>query len=255
MARGAGCLNWARPDLWGAEVGNRPGLPDRGGLGSAYLFPALSSAGASLASPCPVSTPRSSNRTGPFKASGSRTRLDHPFAHGELSGPSLQAVQPQVFVQVALREPCLPGTADLVLGLQPSAKPVPHVVVHEPVGLLHRAQPKIVRPALQFPVDLGDLVVDLTRCPPPFRQLADRAAEPVDRLPRRASARCRPPPSAGCSNGRWCTPGSRTTPPAGGRAASWSRSPSASASTSSPASPPSLRPRCRGSRSRSHPHN
>ena len=35
MARGAGCLNWASPDLWGAEVGNRPGLPDRGGLGSA----------------------------------------------------------------------------------------------------------------------------------------------------------------------------------------------------------------------------
>ena len=31
MARGAGCLNWASPDLWGAEVGNRPGLPDRGG--------------------------------------------------------------------------------------------------------------------------------------------------------------------------------------------------------------------------------
>ena len=31
MARGAGCLNRARPDLWGAEVGNRPGLPDRRG--------------------------------------------------------------------------------------------------------------------------------------------------------------------------------------------------------------------------------
>ena len=37
MARGAGCLNWASPDLWGAEVGNRPGLPDRGRLGLAYL--------------------------------------------------------------------------------------------------------------------------------------------------------------------------------------------------------------------------
>jgi endo-1,4-beta-xylanase len=43
MARGAGCLNWASPDLWGAEVGNCPGLPDRGGGGS-------------------VSTPRSSNQ-------------------------------------------------------------------------------------------------------------------------------------------------------------------------------------------------
>src|SRR5687767_7050979 len=28
MARGAGCLNWARPDPWGAGAGNCPGLPD-----------------------------------------------------------------------------------------------------------------------------------------------------------------------------------------------------------------------------------
>src|SRR6202035_4957502 len=47
----------------------------RGGLGALYLFPALSSAGASLSSPCSVSTSRSSNRTGGFPASGSRRRL------------------------------------------------------------------------------------------------------------------------------------------------------------------------------------
>lgn len=29
MIRGAGCLNRARPDLWGARVSNHPGLPDR----------------------------------------------------------------------------------------------------------------------------------------------------------------------------------------------------------------------------------
>jgi hypothetical protein len=56
----------------------------RGGVGLAYLLPALSVAGASRAAPCPVSTPRSSNRTGPFQASGSRTRLNHPFALEEL---------------------------------------------------------------------------------------------------------------------------------------------------------------------------
>ena len=28
VSRGAGCVNRARPDLWGAEVGNYPGLPD-----------------------------------------------------------------------------------------------------------------------------------------------------------------------------------------------------------------------------------
>ena len=47
----------------------------RGGLGLAYLLPALSLAGASLASPCSVSTPRSSNRAGRFPAPGFRTRL------------------------------------------------------------------------------------------------------------------------------------------------------------------------------------
>ena len=44
-------------------------------LGLAYLFPALSVAGASLASPCSVSTSRSSNRAGGFPAPGFRTRL------------------------------------------------------------------------------------------------------------------------------------------------------------------------------------
>ena len=43
----------------------------RGSLGQAQLLPALSSAGASLARTCPVSTSRSSNRTCRFPASGS----------------------------------------------------------------------------------------------------------------------------------------------------------------------------------------
>src|SRR5213080_1198687 len=47
----------------------------RGGLGAAYLLPALSSAGASLASPCFRSTSRSSNWMCGFPASGSRRRL------------------------------------------------------------------------------------------------------------------------------------------------------------------------------------
>ena len=45
----------------------------RGGLGGAYRLPALSVAGASLASPCSVSTSRSSNRACGFLAHGSPT--------------------------------------------------------------------------------------------------------------------------------------------------------------------------------------
>ena len=47
----------------------------RGGLGMAYLFPPLLSDGASIASPCSVSTSRSSNRTCGFPASGSPTAV------------------------------------------------------------------------------------------------------------------------------------------------------------------------------------
>ena len=46
----------------------------RGGLGEAKLVLPLSVGSASRASPYSVSTPRSSNRTGGFPASGSRTR-------------------------------------------------------------------------------------------------------------------------------------------------------------------------------------
>jgi hypothetical protein len=55
----------------------------RGGVGMAYLLPALSAAGASLARPCSVSTSRSSNRTGAFNSSGSRRKV-HVIAHGKL---------------------------------------------------------------------------------------------------------------------------------------------------------------------------
>ena len=56
----------------------------RGGVGLVYLFPALSSAGASLPRPCSVSTSRLSNRTGAIHASGSR-RKHHAFAHEKLA--------------------------------------------------------------------------------------------------------------------------------------------------------------------------
>jgi hypothetical protein len=49
----------------------------RGGLGLAYLLPALSSAGASIASPCSVSTSRSSNPACGFPAPGSPTGFSH----------------------------------------------------------------------------------------------------------------------------------------------------------------------------------
>jgi hypothetical protein len=67
----------------------------RGGLGWACLFPALSSAGASLSQPCSVSTSRSSNRTGAVNASGSR-RKHHGFAHEKLRVRSASRTKPNL---------------------------------------------------------------------------------------------------------------------------------------------------------------
>ena len=83
----------------------------RGSLGVAYLFPPLSSGGASIAPPCPVSTSRSSNRTCGFPASGSPT--DVAFRH---------------------TLPALPGQLHLKPKLVPES---PHLLLEEVIGLRH----------------------------------------------------------------------------------------------------------------------
>jgi hypothetical protein len=69
-------LNFSRVEMW------------RGCVGTAYLLPALSSTGASLAGPCSVSTSRSSNRTCGATASGSRRRLTRSPTEGWQSAGS-----------------------------------------------------------------------------------------------------------------------------------------------------------------------
>lgn len=71
----------------------------RGGLGLAYLYPALSFAGASLSKPCPVSTSRSSNWTGAFNASSSR-RKHHDFAHEKLRVRSVSRTRPNLSCRI-----------------------------------------------------------------------------------------------------------------------------------------------------------
>ena len=83
----------------------------RGSLGAAYLFPPLSSGSASIASPCPVSTSRSSNRTCGFPASGSPTNV--AFRH----------TPPTMSRQLHLKAKLVPGSPGLsleVIGLRHS---------------------------------------------------------------------------------------------------------------------------------------
>ena len=72
----------------------------RGGLGWACLFPALSSAGASLSGPYSASTSRSSNRTSALRASGSR-RKPNDIAHEKLRVRSLSRTRPNQSLKLA----------------------------------------------------------------------------------------------------------------------------------------------------------
>jgi hypothetical protein len=122
-------------------------------LGSAYLFPALSFAGASLASPwlrfhIPLIKPG-----GRF----SRTRLSdkallhillHTFAHERLPLRSRKPVQSQLLVQMLVGEPCCSLTPYLELHAQPLTHPIAKVAVDVPIGFSHCPKAKVVGPTL-----------------------------------------------------------------------------------------------------------
>ena len=120
-------------------------------LGSAYLFPALSFAGASLASPwlrfhIPLIKPG---------VRFSRTRLSDkavlifcitrsPTKRVPLR--SLELVESQLLVQMSVMEPFLSITLHLELCAQPLAHPMADVTVDFPVGFAHRSNAKVVGP-------------------------------------------------------------------------------------------------------------
>ena len=116
----------------------------RGSLGAAYLFPPLSSGGASIASPCPVSTSRSSNRTCGFPASGSPTNV--AFRH----------TPPTMSRQLHLKAKLVPGSPGLsleVIGLR-----------HSPIRC---SLPKRVRSQAPFLRRHYPASLVLRACPPP----------------------------------------------------------------------------------------
>ena len=106
----------------------------RGGVGAAYLLPALSLAGASLASPCfrfhipliepdrPISGIRLSE-----KVSRWRPR--------EIARPPGKTDKSKHCMQSGFRKPRGPRPFHFVLGTQPLTQPLASVRVHRPVGL------------------------------------------------------------------------------------------------------------------------
>ncbi len=105
----------------------------RGGVGAAYLLPALSSAGASLASPCfrfhiPLIEP-----DGPI----SGIRLSEKVSRcrpREIARPLGKTDEAQHFMQGCLRKPFGRRPSQLVLGTQPLKQPIAGVLIHRLIG-------------------------------------------------------------------------------------------------------------------------
>ena len=117
----------------------------RGGVGAAYLLPALSVAGASRASPCfrfhipliepdrPVSGIRLSE-----KVSRCRPR--------EISRPLGKADEAQHVWQGVLRKPLGPRPYQFVFGTQPLKQPLASVLLHRPIGRADWSETEVVGP-------------------------------------------------------------------------------------------------------------
>ncbi len=105
----------------------------RGGVGAAYQLPALSFAGASLASPCfrfhiPLIEP-----DGPI----SGIRLSEKVSRcrpREIARPLGKTDEAQHFMQGCLRKPFGRRPYQLVLGTQPLKQPIAGVLIHRLIG-------------------------------------------------------------------------------------------------------------------------
>jgi hypothetical protein len=94
-----------------------------------------------------VSTPRSSNRTGRFPASGFRTRR---FTRSLTNRPALRSretVEPELPVEVGVGEACLPATTHPILRAQPLTHPVADMLGHRLVRLTESPDAEVVGPA------------------------------------------------------------------------------------------------------------
>jgi hypothetical protein len=122
-------------------------------IGLAYLFPALSVTGVSLALPLirfHIPLIKLGVRFSRTQLSDKALRhiLLHTFAHEQLRLGSLKPVQAQLLVQVIGMEAFLSMTLHLELHAQPLAYPMSDVAVDVPVGFAHRPNAKIVGPTL-----------------------------------------------------------------------------------------------------------
>ena len=94
-----------------------------------------------------VSTPRSSNRTCGFPASGFRTKVISCFRPREVGCGSRQPHQPQRPVKVFVRITASAGTSDFMFPTQPLTQPMSAMSVHCAIDFAHRSKAKVIAPA------------------------------------------------------------------------------------------------------------
>ena len=132
-----GLAQFGRVEVW------RGGFRSNISVSASFVWRCLSGSTMTL-----VSTPRSSNRTCRFPASGSRTRTSR-LRPRHVAPKRAQAYEPEVPVKV--REWIGPALAspDLVLDAQPPAQPHRCVAVERPIRFADGAYLEVVRPSAQ----------------------------------------------------------------------------------------------------------
>ena len=93
-----------------------------------------------------VSTPRSSNRTCGFPASGFRTKVMSCFRPREVGCGSRQLHQSQRSVKVFVRITASSGTSDFMFPTQPLTQPITAMSVHCAIDFAHRSKAKVIAP-------------------------------------------------------------------------------------------------------------
>ena len=102
---------------------------------------------------CSVSTPRSSNRTGAFRASGSRRKV-HEVAHGKLRVRAVRRTNPSTSCRTASGNRPVAGHAPCAWRTATDAASFTRVV-HRPVGFADRTQTEVVGPSSHHAIEVS----------------------------------------------------------------------------------------------------
>ena len=159
-----------------------------------------------------VSTPRSSNRTCGFPASGFRTKVISCFRPREVGCGSRQLHQSQRSVKVFVRITASSGTSDFMFPTQPLTQPITAMSVHCAIDFAHRPKAKVIAPASKQRIEFCYFLGRLAAQCPALRLLANSLNNPGNLLRAGVAYRYIPVRSWSSSTAQSDIPGSRRTP-------------------------------------------